>query len=75
MSAICGAHVPNTPIMRLRGRADGAAGITEVVAEVLAENAAMLRLLGSTFPDLLVEHDGPELTCTAGLGDCALAAA
>ena len=37
-------------------------GITEVVAEVLAENAAMRRVLATTFPDLLVTDTGPEIT-------------
>jgi GNAT superfamily N-acetyltransferase len=39
-----------------------ARGITEVVAEVLAENAAMRRVLATTFPDLLVTDTGPEIT-------------
>lgn len=37
-------------------------GITEVVAEVLAENAAMHRVLAGTFPDLVATHVGPEIT-------------
>jgi GNAT superfamily N-acetyltransferase len=37
-------------------------GITEVVAEVLAENAAMRRVLALTFPELLVTSAGPEIT-------------
>jgi RimJ/RimL family protein N-acetyltransferase len=37
-------------------------GVAEVVAEVLAENTAMRRLLASTFPELLVTHAGPEIT-------------
>ena len=40
----------------------GARGITEVVAEVLAENAAMRRVLALTFPELLVTSSGPEIT-------------
>jgi GNAT superfamily N-acetyltransferase len=39
-----------------------ARGITEVVAEVLAENVAMRRALAATFPDLLVTDTGPEIT-------------
>jgi len=39
-----------------------ARGITEVVAEVLAENAAMRRVLALTFPELLVTSSGPEIT-------------
>src|SRR5690349_5527621 len=39
-----------------------ARGITEVVAEVLAENAAMRRVLALAFPELLVTHSGPEIT-------------
>ena len=39
-----------------------ARGITEVVAEVLAENTAMRRVLATTFPDLLVTDTGPEIT-------------
>jgi RimJ/RimL family protein N-acetyltransferase len=39
-----------------------ARGITEVVAEVLAENAAMRRVLARTFPELVVAHSGPEIT-------------
>jgi GNAT superfamily N-acetyltransferase len=39
-----------------------ARGITEVVAEVLAENAAMRRVLALTFPELLVTSAGPEIT-------------
>jgi RimJ/RimL family protein N-acetyltransferase len=37
-------------------------GITEVVAEVLAENTAMRRVLATTFPDLRVTDTGPEIT-------------
>ena len=37
-------------------------GITEVVAEVLAENTAMRRVLALTFPELLVTSAGPEIT-------------
>ena len=37
-------------------------GITEVVAEVLAENAAMRRVLALTFPELQVTSAGPEIT-------------
>ena len=37
-------------------------GITEVVAEVLAENVAMRRVLTLTFADLAVTADGPEIT-------------
>jgi len=37
-------------------------GITEVVAEVLAENTAMRRVLALTFPELLVASAGPEIT-------------
>jgi RimJ/RimL family protein N-acetyltransferase len=39
-----------------------ARGITEVVAEVLAENGAMRRVLALTFPELLVTGSGPEIT-------------
>jgi len=39
-----------------------ARGITEVVAEVLAENTAMRRVLALTFPELLVTSAGPEIT-------------
>jgi RimJ/RimL family protein N-acetyltransferase len=39
-----------------------ARGITEVVAEVLAENAAMRRVLATTFPELVVTSAGPEIT-------------
>ena len=39
-----------------------ARGITEVVAEVLAENAAMRRVLATTFGDLRVTDSGPEIT-------------
>jgi GNAT superfamily N-acetyltransferase len=39
-----------------------ARGITEVVADVLAENAAMRRVLALTFPELLVTSSGPEIT-------------
>jgi len=37
-------------------------GISEVVAEVLAENTAMHRVLAATFPDLVTTHVGPEIT-------------
>ena len=40
-------------------------GITEVVAEVLAENVAMRRVLAQTFADLVVTADGPEITYVA----------
>jgi hypothetical protein len=33
-----------------------------VLAEVLAENTAMRRVLALTFPELLVTHSGPEIT-------------
>jgi GNAT superfamily N-acetyltransferase len=39
-----------------------ARGITEVVAEVLAENVAMRRVLAATFPHLVAAADGPEFT-------------
>ena len=39
-----------------------ARGITEVVAEVLAENTAMRRVLALTFPELVVARTGPEIT-------------
>ena len=39
-----------------------ARGITEMVAEVLAENTAMRRVLAMTFPDLVVTDTGPEIT-------------
>lgn len=39
-----------------------ARGVTEVAAEVLAENAAMRRVLATTFPELLVTSAGPEIT-------------
>lgn len=39
-----------------------ARGITEVVAEVLAENTATRRVLATTFPDLRAIDTGPEIT-------------
>ena len=39
-----------------------ARGIAEVVADVLAENLAIRRLLAGTFPDLVATDDGPEIT-------------
>ena len=47
-----------------RGRA---AGFTEIVADVMAENVAIRRLLASAFPALTVEYEGPEITLTASL--------
>jgi GNAT superfamily N-acetyltransferase len=45
----------------------GAAGMREVVAEVLAENLAMQLLFASVFPDLTLVADGPEVRLTAAL--------
>jgi GNAT superfamily N-acetyltransferase len=39
-----------------------ARGISEVVAEVLAENVAMRRVLAATFPHLVATETGPEIT-------------
>jgi len=39
-----------------------ARGVTEVVADVLAENVAMRRVLAGTFVDLIATDDGPEIT-------------
>ena len=39
-----------------------ARGISEVVAEVLAENVAMRRVLAATFPHLVATDTGPEIT-------------
>lgn len=47
-----------------RGRA---AGHTEVVAEVLADNLPVQMLLVSVFPVLASTQHGPEITCTADL--------
>jgi GNAT superfamily N-acetyltransferase len=52
-----------------------AAGLTEVVAEVLAENVAVQLLMASVFTDLTYDPDGPEITITARLTRHALAAA
>lgn len=44
-----------------------AAGMREVVADVLAENLAMQLLFASAFPDFTLVADGPELQLTAAL--------
>ena len=45
-----------------QGNGIGARLVREVVAAVLAENAAMRRVLALTFPELLVTSSGPEIT-------------
>jgi RimJ/RimL family protein N-acetyltransferase len=52
-----------------------AAGLTEVVAEVLADNRPVLGLLVAVFPDLTRVADGPEVRITARLGPRAAATA
>ena len=42
-----------------------AAGVGEIVAEVLAGNRGAQRLLAATFPDISRVTDGPEITFTA----------
>ena len=52
-----------------------AAGITEVVAEVLAGNRPAQRLLAATFPQLSADRHGPETTFLARVPDAVPAAA
>jgi GNAT superfamily N-acetyltransferase len=43
-------------------------GYRELAADVLRENAAMLRLLATLFPDVTIERDGPVIHVVVDLG-------
>ncbi len=60
-------HGVGTRLVRAVVELGRAAGHTEVVAEVLADNLAVQMLLASVFPDLAGTQHGPEIVYTAEL--------
>jgi GNAT superfamily N-acetyltransferase len=56
-----------TELVRAVAERGRALGHTQIVADVLADNRAAIRLLAATFPVLSSVQDGPEITFAADL--------